>query len=50
MRREWEATDTDEVEFGVIRIDWSHLNRFDIICNLQWIAGELLHEEKMADH
>ena len=44
------ATDTDEVEFGVIRIDRSHLNRFDIICNLQWIAGELLHEEKMADH
>ena len=29
------ATDTDEVEFGVIRIDRSHLNRFDIICNLQ---------------
>ena len=28
------ATDTDEVEFGVIRIDRSHLNRFDI-CNLQ---------------
>ena len=44
------ATDTDEVEFGVIRIDRSHLNQFDIICNLQWIAGELLHEEKMADH
>ena len=42
------ATDTDEVEFGVIRIDRSHLNQFDK-CNLQWIAGELLHEEKMAD-